>query len=63
MPRWIGVWLFIDGLAWVMMSLAGLLVPQSYDAIYKYTTPAQFGELALMLWLLIKGARPPEPQR
>jgi hypothetical protein len=63
MPRWIGVWLFIDGLAWVVMSLAGLLVPQSYDAIYKYTTPAQFGELALMLWLLIKGARPPEPQR
>jgi hypothetical protein len=61
-PRFLGVWLLLGGLAWVAMCLTGLLMPQSYDAVYKWTQPAQFGELALMLWLLIKGARSPEFQ-
>jgi hypothetical protein len=27
--------------------------------VFTYAQPAFFGELAIMLWLLIKGARPP----
>jgi hypothetical protein len=27
--------------------------------VYSYSQPAFFGEIAFMLWLVIKGARPP----
>ncbi len=30
-----------------------------YDKVFTYTQPAVFGEIAFMLWLVIKGARPP----
>jgi len=58
LPRFLGVWLAIDGLAWVILSLTGLLLPQYYDRVFAYCQPAAFGELAFMLWLLIKGAMP-----
>ena len=35
------------------------LLPQYEKAVFLYGQPAFLGELALMLWLLIKGARPP----
>ena len=59
LPRFLGVWLAIDGLAWVILSLTGVLLPQYYDKVFTYCQPASFGEVALMLWLVIKGARPP----
>jgi len=43
----------------VILSLTGLLLPQYQDNVFTYAQPAFFGEIALMLWLLIKGARPP----
>lgn len=58
MPRFLGVWLIINGLALVALCLAGLLLPQFKDTVYKIALPAMFGEFALMLWLLIKGAKP-----
>jgi hypothetical protein len=54
-----GVWLAIGGFAWVILSLAGVLLPQYYDKVFTYTQPAVFGEIAFMLWLVIKGATPP----
>jgi hypothetical protein len=59
LPRFLGVWLAIAGVAWVILSLTGLLLPQYQDKVDTYTQPALFGEIALMLWLVIKGARPP----
>ena len=59
LPRFLGVWLAIAGLAWVILSLTGLLLPQYQDKVYAYSQPAFFGEIAFMLWLLMKGARPP----
>jgi hypothetical protein len=59
LPRFLGVWLIINGIAYVILSLTGELLPQYENAVFKYGQPAFFGELALMLWLLIKGARPP----
>jgi hypothetical protein len=58
MPRWLGVWLFIDGLANVNVSMTGVLFPQWQGKVFLYSQPALFGELALMLWLIIKGAEP-----
>ena len=59
LPRFLGVWLALSGLAWVLLSLTGILSPQYYDNVFTYTQPAVFGELAFMFWLLIKGAKPP----
>jgi Domain of unknown function (DUF4386) len=59
LPRFLGVWLAIAGLAWVILSLTGVLFPQYSDKVFSYSQPATFGEVAFMLWLLIKGAKPP----
>ena len=59
LPRFLGVWLTLAGLAWVILSLTGVLSPQYYDKVFTYCQPGFFGEIALMLWLVIKGGRPP----
>jgi len=43
----------------VILSLTGVLLPQVQDKVGTYSQPAFFGEIALMLWLVIKGAKPP----
>ena len=58
LPRFLGVWLAIDGFAYVIMSLTSVLLPQYQDKVYTYSQPALFGEVAFMAWLLIKGANP-----
>ena len=40
------------------MSFTGLLLPQYEDMVSNITFPAQLAELAFMLWLVIKGAKP-----
>jgi hypothetical protein len=59
LPRFIGVWLALGGFAYVMLSLTGELMPQYQGKVFAYAQPAFFGEIALTLWLVIKGARPP----
>jgi hypothetical protein len=59
LPRFLGVWLVIAGCGWLMMCFTGFLSPQYQDKELVIFQPAFFGELALMLWLVIKGARPP----
>jgi Domain of unknown function (DUF4386) len=58
LPRFLGVWLVINGFAYVLLSFTGVLVPQYQNKVFIFSQPALFGELALMLWLVIKGARP-----
>lgn len=55
LPRFIGVWLVINGCAYVAMSVTGLLWPQHQIGISGVMFPALLGEMALMLWLMIKG--------
>jgi hypothetical protein len=61
MPRFLGVWLVINGCAYVVLSFTGVLLPQYQGTVFAWSQPALFGELAFMLWLVIKGARPPVP--
>ena len=58
LPRFLGVWLVLAGVAWVIVSLTGILLPQYQDQVYGYAQPAILGEIAFMLWLTIRGARP-----
>jgi hypothetical protein len=59
LPRFLGVWLSINGFAYVILSLTRILLPQYQGKVFLLSQPALFGELAFMLWLVIKGARPP----
>lgn len=59
LPRFLGVWLTLAGFAWVILSLTGILWPLYQARVNTYAQPAFFGEIAFMLWLLIRGARPP----
>ena len=59
MPRFLGVGLVINGFAYVGLSFTGVLWPQYQNKVFIISQPAFFGEIALMLWLVIKGAKPP----
>jgi hypothetical protein len=56
-PSVLGTWLILNGIAYVVISLTGLLAPQYEAAVFNSTLPATLGEIAIVLWLLIKGAR------
>ncbi len=58
-PRQLGILLVIDGLGWVVDSLQPYLYP---NANLKYLFLTFFGEIFLMLWLLIRGWKIQEPQ-
>ncbi len=57
LPRILGVWLIINGFAYLTNSFTGLLLPQYEDMVSNITFPVMLGEIAIMLWLLIKGAK------
>jgi len=60
MPRFIGVWLMINCAAYVIVCLVGWLAPQYQGRVFNIETPATLGEIVMMLWLVIKGAKPPQ---
>ncbi len=56
LPRLLGGWLIINGFAYIVVSFTGMLLPQHADMVFGMALPALLGEMAFMLWLLIKGA-------
>jgi len=59
LPRFIGVWLAINGIVYVVLSFASLVKPEYKSAVFTYGMPGMFGELVLVLWLLVKGTMKP----
>jgi hypothetical protein len=57
LPRFLGVWLFLDGFAWLAVSFTGFLAPQYSQTVSTITLPLTVAEIAIMLWLVIFGAR------
>src|ERR1700682_6225272 len=57
LPRILGVLLIINCFAYVALSLTSLLLPDYAGVVSRFVFPAQFGELWIMLWLVIKGAK------
>ena len=56
LPRILGIWLIIACFAWVALSITAQFFPSNYSAAFGWLQPAFFAELAMMLWLLIRGA-------
>lgn len=57
LPRFIGIWLILNCFAYVTTSFVGLMLPQYEDAVSNALFPVLFGEVALVLWLLIMGTK------
>jgi uncharacterized protein DUF4386 len=58
LPRFIGVWLILNGVTYIVLSVSRLMTPDIAGRLFNYAQPALFGEMAIMLWLLVKGANP-----
>src|SRR5262249_35861782 len=59
LPRILGIWLIIACFAWIALSITALFFPLFYQAAFAWLQPAFFAEMAIMLWLLIRGAKVP----
>jgi hypothetical protein len=59
LPRFIGAWLMVNCFAYLGLSMTALFFPGGGDALFLWLQPVLFGELAIMLYLLIKGVRLP----
>lgn len=56
-PRFLGWWLIVSGMFYLALSYAGMFMPEHYQTIANYLIPFGAGEIALILWLLIMGAK------
>jgi hypothetical protein len=56
-PRILGVWLIINCFAYLAISFTALLLPDYREVVSRAVMPALLGELAIVLWLLIMGAK------
>jgi hypothetical protein len=61
LPRWLGYWLLLDGIAWVIVGVTWFLAPDYTGALFRYFQPVFLVELVAMLWLLIVGAKEQAP--
>jgi hypothetical protein len=58
-PRILGAWLIVNGSAYVVMTLTSFLLPRVAAIVHRVGFPLLFGELAIILWLIIMGAKEP----
>ena len=58
LPRFIGLWLILNGVAYVVLSFTSMFNPALANLLFGYTMALLFGELAIAFWLLIKGTSP-----
>ena len=61
LPRILGVWLMLNCFAYLAVSVTALLWPQYETTVSNWVFPVMFGELAIMLWLIIMGAKERQP--
>jgi Domain of unknown function (DUF4386) len=57
-PRILGVFLILNGVAYVLHSFTSLLLPDYQTVVRQFSIPFWIlGEISIMLWLLIKGVK------
>lgn len=57
LPRVLGIWLIVNGIAYLALSISGLAFPERADLVASIAFPAQLGEVAFVLWLLVMGVK------
>ncbi len=57
LPRFLGVWLILACFGWIALSITALLFPPYYETAFRWAQPFVLAELAILLWLVIKGAK------
>lgn len=57
LPRFVGIWLLVNGVAYFALSLAGLVAPHLNATVSLLVLPAQLGEVVFTVCLLIVGMR------
>jgi hypothetical protein len=60
LPRFLGVWLIVNGITYVGISITGMFFPDYSAQVFNLSQPVLFGEVAFMLWLVIMGAKEPK---
>jgi hypothetical protein len=58
-PRFLGYLLLVAGAGYVISSFVSIVLPQNLKAVSSVTSVMIFGELPIMFWLAIWGARGP----
>ena len=53
LPRFVGVWLWLNGVVYIFLCGVSILVPQYKDTVYTVSFPAMLGEVVFALWLMI----------
>jgi hypothetical protein len=61
LPRWLGYWLLLDGVGWIVIGMTWFLAPARADSLFTWFQPVFMAEIAAMLWLLIMGAKEQTP--
>jgi hypothetical protein len=57
LPRILGAWLMIACFGYLALSFTGFLFPAYEDKVVNFTEPVLLAEVAIMLWLVIVGAK------
>jgi hypothetical protein len=62
LPRILGILLIVAGIGYLVTGAANIVLPAYRQAISQVVMPLYFGEVPVIFWLLIKGAKtlPPE---
>jgi hypothetical protein len=60
-PKLLGVLIIVAGAGYVMTGVTRILLPDQLDMVSKVAMPLYFGEVPIIFWMMIKGARTPEP--
>jgi hypothetical protein len=56
-PRVLGAILMLAGIGYLALSFTALIVPRYEALVARWVLPLQMGELPMMIWLLVWGAR------
>jgi hypothetical protein len=61
-PRVLGILLIVAGFALLTSSVTSIVLPAYGHVVSRVMTPFGLGEFPIIFWLLIKGAKVPQPQ-
>ena len=52
--------LLVAGFAYLMTSVTSIVLPRSLHVVSQIMMPLYFGEVPIIFWMLIRGAKAPE---